>query len=330
MPSPRDRAPRSRRRLFPLTVSIAIVAALLAFAGTAAAETKTGEGTAAVNPAIPAEADIVAATASYDSTSGAVNFTVTTVADPQPGTEADPSQLSVTADLLTASLPCNASLLSTQAVFPLLGIFAPYRANGELEAGITESPAGGPGDNIPLEPVTRSVSGVTTALSVTSSLAAGRAFNCAAIVVGNGGGPTNLLFFPISVPQAPVAPVVTTATPAAAAPSPTPALAPAALSIAKSKPLKLKAGKSRTVKITVTNTGGTATGPGSLRVKAPAGVLVKPERQKLPILQAGESWTLSVRVQLTAKAKKSSTLSLVGAAGTLSAKGSIVVKSLGG
>jgi hypothetical protein len=187
MPTARDRAPHSRRRLLPLTVLIATAVAL-AFAGTAAAETKTGEGTAAVNPAIPAEADIVAATASYDSTGGAVNFTITTVAEPQPGTEADPSELSVTADLLTASLPCNASLLSTQAVYPLLGIFAPYRADGELEAGITEAPAGGPGNNIPLEPVTRSVTGVTTALSVTSSLAAGRAFNCAAIAVTNRGG----------------------------------------------------------------------------------------------------------------------------------------------
>lgn len=309
-------------------MSIAIVAALLAFAGTAFAETKIGEGTAAVNPAIPAEADIVAATASYDSTSGAVNFTITTVADPQPGTEAHPSELGVMGYLLTTPLPCNASLQSSQAVYPLLRISAPYRADAEVASGIIDSP--GPQGEMTLEPVTRSVSGVTTALSVTSSLAAGRAFNCAAIIATEGGVPTDLLFFPIGVPVAPAAPVVTTATPPAPAASPAPAPTPAALSIAKSKPLKLKAGKSKTVKIKVTNTGGTATGPGSLRVKAPAGVLVKPERQKLPVMQPGESWTLSVRVQLTAKAKKSSTLSLVGAAGALSAKGSVVVKSLGG
>jgi hypothetical protein len=330
MPTAPDRAPRSRGRLFPLTVSIATAIALLAFAGTAAAEIKTGEGTAAVNPAIPAEADIVAATASYDSISGAVNFTITTVAEPRPGTEADPSELGVIADLLTTSSPCNASLLSTQAVYPLVGISAPYRADGELEAGIAESPGAGPGNNIPLKPVTRSVTGVTTALSVTSSLAAGKAFNCAAIAVSNGGGPTNFLFFPISVPVAPVAPVATTATaPAGPGPSSAPAPAPAALSIAKSKPLKLKAGKSRTVKIKVTNTGGTATGLGSLRVKAPAGVLVKPETQKVPVLPPGSSWSLSVRVQVTAKAKKRSTISLTGTASGLSAKGSFVVKLLG-
>jgi hypothetical protein len=330
MPTARDRAPLPRRRLLPLTVLIAAVA-LLAFAGTAAAETKIGEGTAPVNPAIPAEADLVKATASYDSTGGAVNFTVTTVAEPHPGTEAEPSELGLIADLLTTSLPCTESLLSTEAVFPLLGISAPYRADEEAEAGITESLGGGPGGEIPLEPVTRSVSGVTTALSVTSSLAAGRAFNCAAIAATDEGSPTNWLFFPISVPVVPVTPVVTTTTPpAAAAAPPAPAPAPGALSIAKSKPLKLKVGKSRTVKIKVTNTGATATGPGSLRVKAPAGVLVKPERQKLPVLQAGETWTLAVRVQLTPKAKKSSTLSLVGAAGTLTAKSSLVLKVAGG
>jgi NPCBM-associated, NEW3 domain of alpha-galactosidase len=325
----RDRAPRNRRRLLPLTVLIAAAVALLAFAGTAAAETKVGEGSAAVNPAIPAEADIVKATASYDSTGGAVNFTVTTVAEPHPGTEADPSELGLIADLLTTSLPCTESLLSTEAVFPLLGISAPYRADEEAEAGITESLSGGSGE-ITLEPVTRSVTGVTTALSVTSSLAAGRAFNCAAIAATDEGSPTNWLFFPISVAVVPVAPVVTTtAPPAPAAAPPAPAPAPAALSIAKSKPLKLKAGKSRTVKIKVTNTGGTATGLGSLRVKAPAGVLVKPETQKVPVLPPGSSWTLSVRVQLTAKAKKQSTISLTGTAPGLSAKGSFVVKLLG-
>jgi hypothetical protein len=329
MPTARDRAPRNRRRLLPLTVLIAAAVALLAFAGTAAAETKIGEGTAPVNPAIPAEADIVKATASYDSTGGAVNFTVTTVAEPNPGTEADPSELGLIADLLTTSLPCTESLLSTEAVFPLLGISAPYRADEEPEAGITESLAGGAGE-ITLEPVTRSVTGVTTALSVTSSLAAGRAFDCAAIAATDEGSPTNWLFFPISVPVVPVTPVVTTTTPPAAAAAPAPAPAPGALSIAKSKPLKLKVGKSRTVKIKVTTTGATATGPGSLRVKAPAGVLVKPERQKLPVLQAGETWTLAVRVQLTPKAKKSSTLSLVGAAGTVTAKSSLVLKLAGG
>jgi hypothetical protein len=328
MPSPRDRAPRSRRRLFPLTVSIAIVAALLAFAGTAFAETKIGEGTAAVNPAFPEEADIVAATASYDSTSGAANFTITTVAEPRPGTVAHPSELALIADLLTASLPCNASLLNSEAVFPLLGISAPYRADGKVEAGISESLGGGSGE-IPLEPATRSVSGVTTALSVTSSLAAGRAFNCAAIAATNAGTPTNWLFFPISVPVVPLAPVVTTATPPAPAAAPAPASAPAALSIAKSKPLKLKAGKSKTVKIKVTNTGATATALGSLRVKAPGGVIVKPETQKVPVLPPGGSWTLSVRVQLTAQAKKRSTISLAGTAPGLSAKSSFVVKLLG-
>ncbi len=91
-----------------------------------------------------------------------------------------------------------------------------------------------------------------------------------------------------------------------------------ALSIAKAKkPLKLKVGKWATVKVKVTNTGGATTAPGSLQLKATKGVIVKPAAsQKLPVLLPGGSWTVSYRVKLTAKAKKSSTLSLVGAAGT--------------
>ena len=79
----------------------------------------------------------------------------------------------------------------------------------------------------------------------------------------------------------------------------------------------------------VTNTGGTATAPGSLRLKTTKGVLVKAARQKVPALLPGGSWTVSYKVKLTAKAKKSSTLSLAATAGSLTAKGSLVVKSLG-
>jgi hypothetical protein len=111
-----------------------------------------------------------------------------------------------------------------------------------------------------------------------------------------------------------------------AAPASTPAPAPPVLSIAKSKPLKLKVGKPKTVKVKVTNTGAAATAQGTLRVKGVKGVLVKPETQKLPVLAPGASWRVSVRVEVTEKAKKQSTLSLIGAASGLTAKGSLVVK----
>jgi hypothetical protein len=110
------------------------------------------------------------------------------------------------------------------------------------------------------------------------------------------------------------------------APAAAPAPAPAALSIAKPRPLKMKVGKPKTVKVKVTNTGATATTQGSLRVKGVKGVIVKPGTQKLPVISPGASWTVSVSVELTGKAKKKSTLSLVGTASGVTAKGSLVVK----
>lgn len=62
-------------------------------------------------------------------------------------------------------------------------------------------------------------------------------------------------------------------------------------------------------------------------MKQAKGVLVKPEVQKLPGLAPGTSWTLSARVQLTARAKPKSTLSLTGTApGATTATGSLLVK----
>lgn len=101
------------------------------------------------------------------------------------------------------------------------------------------------------------------------------------------------------------------------------------LSIGKSKPLKLKVGKSKTIRVKVSNKGGTATAPGSLRVKAPAGVIVKPERQQVPILAPGRSFTLSVHIEMTAKAKPKSTISLTGSASGVTARSSFVVKRTG-
>ena len=58
-------------------------------------------------------------------------------------------------------------------------------------------------------------------------------------------------------------------------------------------------------------------------------VLNKIDDVPKPALLPGESWTLSFQVKLSASAKKTSTLSLVGTAGGASAKGALVVKSLG-
>jgi hypothetical protein len=115
--------------------------------------------------------------------------------------------------------------------------------------------------------------------------------------------------------------------PAASMPAAAPAPAPPVLSIAVPKPLRLKVGKWRSVKLKVTNTGATTTSVGSLRLKAPAGVVVKPVSQQVPVLLPGGSITLSVRVELTKKAKKKSTVSLSGSApGATGARGSLVLK----
>ncbi|HEY0278797.1 MAG TPA: hypothetical protein VGC32_11080 [Solirubrobacterales bacterium] len=58
------RTPRTRL-LVPLTLLLAL-ALTLAFAAPAAAEIKIGEATSAEEPAFPAEADLLKATAEYD------------------------------------------------------------------------------------------------------------------------------------------------------------------------------------------------------------------------------------------------------------------------
>jgi hypothetical protein len=78
--------------------------------------------------------------------------------------------------------------------------------------------------------------------------------------------------------------------------------------------------------VKVTNTGGTATIPGSLRLRGPKGVIVKSGRQKLPVLLPGGSWTVSYKVELTETAKAKSTLSLTATGGGVTGKGSLVVK----
>jgi hypothetical protein len=176
---------------------------------------------------------------------------------------------------------------------------------------------------------TKSVSGTVTTLAATSTHALNGGYNCVEIGAVSIAGPEpigDIIYLPLTVkPEMP--PAQTVAPPAAQS---TPAPAPGVLSIAKAKPLKLKVGKWKTVKVKVTNTGATATSPGSLRLKPAKGVVVKGGKQKLPALLPGGSWTVSFKVKLTPKAKKSSKLSLVGAAGSLAATGSLVLKSLGG
>jgi hypothetical protein len=311
----------SRRLRVPILLS-GVLAVLLFFVASASAETRTGESSSPFDHgATDPETTIVKGSASYESTSGSIRFDVTTAAAPQPENESgEKSHDTLMVGLASPAGPCDLQTLlalesNPQAVLPLAEIIAPYSEPNSAIGGVlsTYPPVGSP--TIPAE---KRVSGTTTTLGLTTSAAAELGFNCAIAETSNSTGDGSLLVFPITAPPPPPP----------APPAPVPAPAPA-LSIAKLKPLNLKAGKHRTVKVRVTNTGAAATAQGSLRVKGAKGVLVKPERQKLPALTPGTSWTLTFRVQLTAKAKKKSKLHLTGSASGVKFKGTLVVKRKG-
>ena len=329
-----SRAPLFRRRLLPLSVFIAAAIALLALAGSASAETKVGEYSAAANPAILPEANVIAASVEYDSTTGSALLSVSTAAAPQVKIGGKPSQLLMIASLVTAP-ECSTAAIegSPGGGYPVFEIESPYASATEAfafglenEGEFSEPKEGTMGT------ASKTVEGTKTLISAQAANAVSKPYDCALIGVLNSESEETLeaVVFPIAVKVAPTPPV----TPDAPVSAPQPAAqaqTPPALSIAKArKPLKLKPGKWATAKVTVTNTGGSATVAGSLRLKTVKGVLVKPARQKLPILAPGASSTVIYKVKLTAKAKKRSTLPLVVAAGTLAAKASLVVKLVGG
>jgi hypothetical protein len=353
-----DRAPLPRRRLLPLTVFIAAAVALLAFVGSAFAETKIGEGTSPAQPGLPGEVDLLKGSTSYDLATGAVTVSLTTRVAPESAGETEAEYVG---GLFDASFPCstegfeaaeeeaeeegenfgrpypfyeaftfNAPLTSEPGGPPVPQAYAEFEATEPTEGGVPEVPT----------PASKAISGTTVTIGATIPAAANQPFNCVEVAAVNFESfeDSDFMAFPLTTkPEPPpAAPTDTQSTPASSTststsnPTPAPVLPPPAISIAKAKkPLKLKVGKWATVKVKVTNTGGTATAPGTLQLKTTKGVNVKAARQKLPALLPGGLWTVSYKVKLTAKAKKSSTLSLVGAADGLSAKGSLVLKSLG-
>ena len=315
---------RARKFLVP-SIIVGVLLATLALAATASAEIRVGEATAPVNPLVNPEADVIGANAEYDSGTGTVTFKVTTAAVPSPGTEEDPSELEMAAGLGSTN-SCNSALLRNGTGYPAFAFSYQYLQPNFVPWALIESAGAEPKiDDGTAGLATRSASVTTTTFVGTAPKAVDRPFNCALADVHIGavlqGEP---LIFPIAVPPPPA---VTTQAQVPAPPAPAPVAA--ALSIVGSKPLKLKAGRWTTVRIKVANTGGLPTAPGSLRLTPPAGVLVKPEKQRLPVLTAGGSWTIAAKVQLTAKAKKKSTVSMSAAAGPVIAKGSLVLKRQG-
>jgi hypothetical protein len=172
----------------------------------------------------------------------------------------------------------------------------------------------------------KSLDGVTTTLSAKSSeLLANKPYGCALVIIEKPPAENEL---PKALDELSFALDVRVPTPT----PPQPLVpAPAALSLAKLKPLNLKTGKWRKVKIKLSNPGATAVGPIAIKAKAPAGVVLKPGSGKLglPSLLGGQTWTVSLEVKLTEKAKSKSTLSLTATATGLSAHRSVVVKSTG-
>jgi hypothetical protein len=354
MPIAPTRAKRARL-LVPSILLVALALALV-FAGTALAEVKIGEGTSPEQPALPGEADLLKGTAEYDPATGTIAFGVTTRAALESTPEPERPSIQYYGALVTSTTPCSREAFEAvekeanekrergeeatpPSIFPATEILTFNRTLTEAPIpGMTLAQAyalyiGSEKEIAPtpenLIPASKTVSGTTFNVAATVGRAVNGPFNCAEIAAQNPAAESqpDVIVFPLATkPEPPVQ--AAPAPPAHTAPAPP---APtAALSIAKAKkPLKLKVGKWATVKVKVTNTGGAPSSPGSLRLKAAKGVVVKAGRQKVPALLPGGSWTVSFRLKLTAKAKKSSTLSLIGAAGSLAAKGSLVVKSLG-
>ncbi len=316
------RRPRTLRAAMAVVVGFA---AILVLAANAAAEGRAGEGAEPLVEGHPgAGATAIRASASYDSTAGTVVFRLTFVAEPQEGSEGAGVEAMLFAE------PGGCSIVS-----PPEGVGEQFLRIGDEYKEPTKTEFGEKGilgEIQELGPAAKSVSGTTATYSFSSSKLAGRGFNCADIVTGDNGG-ISLLVFPLKTvvvppPSPPDSPGGST-TPSqsqAPAPSSAPTPAPAALSIGRLNPVALQAGRWRTVTVKVTNTGGTATSRGTLRVRAPNGVLVKPQRQPLPVLTPRGSCTVTLRLQLTKKAKPRSTLSLTASAPGVTGTSSLVAK----
>jgi hypothetical protein len=323
------------RRSPTLRAALAVIvglAAILVPAASAAAEGRAGESADPLVEGHPdAGATLVRGSASYESTVGSVVFRLTFVAEPQEGSEA-----AVEAMLYSTTGGCNIFSPPQTTGEEFLRVGDEYREPTSTDFG----EEGVLGEIQELGPAVKSVSGTTVTYSFSSSKLAGRGFNCADILTEDNEG-FSVLIFPLKTavtppPTPPDSPGGSTtpsqsqdpgsSSSAPAPSSPAPAPAPAALSIGKLNPVALKGGTSRSVTVKITNTGGTATSRGTLRVKAPKGVLVKPGKQPLPVLTPGGSCTVTLRLQLTKKAKPKSTLSLTASASGVTGAGSLVAK----
>jgi hypothetical protein len=320
-----------RHLLLAPTVVLCVLVIALAVAGTAAAEIRAGSATAPANSAIAGEFDLIEASVYYDSSTGTIATRATTRDAPGP-TEG----VFLNLVLFSAQEPCAAAT-ETQTVYPLIRLAAPYIEEEDFPDNWQASEQPGEGFNEALfGPLTKSVVDSTTAFAAITPKAIDKPYNCVLAGVFEGENKLSTIIFPLAGPPPATEPSSETeetgatrmrgVSPPTVTRTPAVTPGPGALSIASQKPLKLKAGAWKTVKVKVTNTGASATAQGSLKVKAPKGVSVKPATQPLPGLAPGDSWTISVQVELTAKAKPKSTLSLSASAAGLTGTGSLALK----
>jgi hypothetical protein len=155
-------------------VSVLVAAALgapLVFAAGAAAEASTGESSNVElrSGVAPAEATLVKASASYESTEGSVRFDVETGAEPQAEPGVEPSN-QINVFLVDAPGPCSFDLAESVAEQALSGSSS---ASVVLVAGKYSEPTSARGDLLEKPPwlpvVPKTVSGATTTFAIQSS-----------------------------------------------------------------------------------------------------------------------------------------------------------------
>jgi hypothetical protein len=325
--------PRQHRRLrllVPSTVLCAFVLALL-LATAASAETRVGEITSPADLTAPAEGDIVAASASYESTTGTVTTAVTTRG--APGTS--PGFVLFT-ELVTSPGLCSMSELGFSP-FPAVVLRASYaQTEAEVYAGTEAEQEPHPGETTGgIEGVgyaPKTVSGTTTTLTETAPQLLNRPYNCVLLGISRqeSGGEVKALktlLFPIAVKPAPPT-TVTVPGPPTTITAPAPTLKPG-LAFPKAAPLTLGRERWTTVRVKVSNPGTGAIGPVTIKAKAPKGVRLEPATLKLPALLPGQTWPAAFRMEITDAAAAKSKITLTATASGLTATGSVPVKPTG-
>ncbi|HEY0279976.1 MAG TPA: hypothetical protein VGC32_17055 [Solirubrobacterales bacterium] len=312
---------------FPIAALAALV--LLVLAPSAGAQTLVGEGGSPANGLLTTETDLVSTSAAYDSTAGSIAVTATVAGPLEPTLE----------DSLVASLgrPVGGSCKAAPkgVAVPAAEVVVSY-ADSLPPAFWLYQEEDEEGSKVPFGEAARSLTGDQIGATASSPYFVDQPFSCAVIategVKGSASAILDEISFPLGLP-APAAPVVPTApTSASGTGAPMTAPAPGVLAIARPKTLTAKVDRRKKEKITLTNSGGTTIAPVTVKAKAPAGVVLGPASGKLalPALAPGESWTVSLWVTVTAKARPRSTVALTGTASGLTASTSFVVGPVSG